>query len=96
MPRYSNVWNSAKRESLDPTIVPVSCGALQYGTMDRVQGMGRHSLEEVTAKLAQDLDACEALLQQSAAYLSGTSPTQADCMLWAILDMVRMTRLRCA
>ena len=52
--------------------------------------MGRHSLEEVTAKLARDLDVCEALLQHSAAYLSGATPAAADCMLWAILDMVRL------
>ena len=54
-----------------------------------MQGMGRHSLEEVTERLARDLDACQALLQQSGAYLSGATPTAADCMLWALLDMVR-------
>ena len=51
--------------------------------------MGRHSLEEVTAKMAKDLDSCEALLQQSGAYLSGATPAAADCMLWGLLDMVR-------
>ena len=61
----------------------------QYPVYVPAQGIGRHSLEEVTARLTRDLDACQALLQQSGAYLSGATPAAADCMLWALLDMVR-------
>jgi glutathione S-transferase len=53
-----------------------------------VQGIGSFSLEEVTEKLKRDFDACEALLQKSGAYLTGPTPTEADCMLWAFLDVV--------
>jgi glutathione S-transferase len=55
--------------------------------------MGRHSLEEVTQKMKQDLDACEALLQSSGAYLSGPTPTPADCFLWALIDFVRASQV---
>jgi glutathione S-transferase len=54
-----------------------------------VQGIGRFSLEEVTEKLKRDFVTCEALLQKSGAYLTGLTPTEADCMLWAFLDVVR-------
>jgi glutathione S-transferase len=52
-------------------------------------GNGKHSLEEVTAKLKADFDTCEALLHKSGAYLAGPTPTAANCMLWAFLDLVR-------
>lgn len=55
-----------------------------------MQGIGRHSSEEVAAKLARDFDTCETLLKKSGAYLSGATPTAADCMLFAIIDMVRL------
>lgn len=55
-----------------------------------MQGMGRHSPEEIASKLQADFDVCEALLQQSGAYLTGSTPTEADCILWAFLDIVRM------
>lgn len=54
-----------------------------------MQGMGRHSVEEVMSRLAQDFDTFEAMLQHSGSYLSGPTVTAADCMLWGILDMVR-------
>jgi uncharacterized protein YycO len=50
--------------------------------------MGRHSLEEVVDKFTADMDSCERLLQETGAYLTGQTPTQADCMLWAFLDQV--------
>lgn len=54
-----------------------------------MQGMGRHSLEEVRERAKKDLDACAALLQSSGAYLSGETPCQADCFLFALMHLVR-------
>lgn len=51
--------------------------------------MGRHSLEEVKQRLEVDLDACAALLAASGRYLTGASPCQADCFIFAIIDAVR-------
>lgn len=55
------------------------------------QGMGRHSIEEVKARLAVDLDACSELLQASGEYLTGSTPCQADCFLFAIIDAAVMS-----
>lgn len=51
--------------------------------------MGRHSLEEVKQRLEVDLDACADLLAASGAFLTGASPCQADCFLFALIDAVR-------
>lgn len=53
-----------------------------------LQGMGRHSLEEVKERLASDLDVCSALLEESGVYLTGSRPCQADCFLFALLHAV--------
>jgi glutathione S-transferase len=53
-----------------------------------VQGIGRHSLEEVVARMKADFEVCEALLTESGQYLTGETITQADCFLWGLLDMV--------
>eukprot|EP00892_Ulva_mutabilis_P003101 jgi/Ulvmu1/12792/UM097_0019.1 len=50
------------------------------------QGMGRHSMEEVKERMAKDLDACCALLEASGEYLTGGTPCQADCFLFALID----------
>lgn len=52
--------------------------------------MGRHSLEEVKERIECDLDACKELLETSGAYLTGDTPCQADCFLFAIIDSVRI------
>lgn len=54
-----------------------------------MQGMGRHSAEEVRERAKRDLDACSVLLQKSGAYLSGATPCQADCFLFAVMHLVR-------
>lgn len=55
--------------------------------------MLRHSLEEVKGRVAKDLDACCVLLEESGAYLSGSTPCQADCFLFGVLDSVRLARV---
>jgi glutathione S-transferase len=52
-----------------------------------VQGIGRFTYAEVQEKLSKDLDACVTLLKDSQ-YLTGDTPTQADCFLFALLDWV--------
>lgn len=54
-----------------------------------MQGMGRHSMEEVMERMDADLAACETLLEDSGAFLTGATPTQADCFLYGLLDHVR-------
>jgi glutathione S-transferase len=54
-----------------------------------MQGMGKHTMEEVMEKLETDLAVCETLLEDSGAFLTGATPTQADCFLYGILDHVR-------
>ena len=54
-----------------------------------LQGIGRHSLAEVSQRLAKDLDACVVLLEESGAYLTGPTPCQADCFLFSLVDSVR-------
>ena len=44
-----------------------------------MKGMGRHSMEEVMERMDADLAACETLLEDSGAFLTGATPTQADC-----------------
>lgn len=46
-------------------------------------------MEEVKERLAKDLDACVDLLAASGRYLTGDTPCQADCFLFAIIDAVR-------
>lgn len=58
-----------------------------------LQGMGRHSLEEVVARMRHDFECCEVMLARSGAFLSGPTITPADCFLWALLDMVRSPAL---
>eukprot|EP00892_Ulva_mutabilis_P003100 jgi/Ulvmu1/12791/UM097_0018.1 len=50
------------------------------------QGVGRHSLAEVRQRLAKDLDTCCALLEETGEYLTGATPCQADCFLFALVD----------
>jgi hypothetical protein len=38
--------------------------------------------------MAEELDACNELLAKSRAFLTGSTPCQADCFLFAILEMV--------
>ena len=40
-------------------------------------------------RMDADLLACEALLEGSGAFLTGATPTQADCSLFGLLDHVR-------
>jgi glutathione S-transferase len=44
---------------------------------------------EVLEKLDADFEVCEMLLEDSGAFLTGSTPTQADCFLYGILDHVR-------
>ena len=52
-------------------------------------GHGKHSKEEATERLDADLVACEPLLEDSGTFLTGATPTQADCFLYGFLDHVR-------
>jgi glutathione S-transferase len=54
-----------------------------------MQGMGKHSMEEVLERMDADLAACEVLLEDSGAYLTGTTPSQADCFLYGLHDHAR-------
>ena len=40
-------------------------------------------------RLDADLAACETLLEDSGAFLTGATPTQADCYLYGLVDHVR-------
>lgn len=53
-----------------------------------IQGMGRHTMEEVRVRVAKDLDACVALLESSGDLLTGATPCQADCFLFALIHLV--------
>lgn len=46
-------------------------------------------MEEVVERMDADLAACEVLLEGSGAFLTGATPTQADCFLYGLLDHVR-------
>jgi glutathione S-transferase len=48
--------------------------------------------KEVEEKAAKDFGVFEALLSQSL-FLTGASPTAADCFLFALLDLVRLPPL---
>lgn len=53
-----------------------------------MQGIERMTLAEVNEKVGQDFDVCEEFLADSP-FLTGDSPTAADCFLFALLDLVR-------
>ena len=46
-------------------------------------------MEEVMERLDADLGVCETLLQDSGEFLTGNTPTQADCYLYGLVDHVR-------
>lgn len=48
--------------------------------------------KEVEERAAKDFDVCDVLLSQ-APFLTGASPTAADCFLFALLDLV--SSLKC-
>lgn len=57
----------------------------------RVQGVGRHSYEFVRRRIKEELDMCSSLLKASGdRFLTGDTPTPADCYLFAIIDTVRI------
>lgn len=54
-----------------------------------MQGLGRHSYEFVLERMDQELSACNDMLAESGAYLTGSTPSPADCFLFAIVELVR-------
>lgn len=54
-----------------------------------MQGIERMTPKEVEDKAAKDFGVCEELLSHSQ-YLTGSTPTAADCFLFALLDLVRL------
>lgn len=54
----------------------------------RVQGMGRQPFNYVKARMREELQACDLLLEKSGAFLTGDSPVQADCFLFAFMEQV--------
>jgi Glutathione S-transferase, C-terminal domain len=54
----------------------------------KLQGIGRLTLSEVRGRAANDLDILEALLSGND-WLTGDTPTAADCFLFGLLDCVR-------
>jgi glutathione S-transferase len=62
--------------------------AMQRRLAVALQGMGRHSFEFVKRRMAEELDACNELLAKSGAFLTGSTPCQADCFLFAALEVV--------
>jgi glutathione S-transferase len=53
------------------------------------QGVGRHSMQFVKQRMAEELDLCSYLLAKSGAFLTGNTPCQADCWLFAMMELVR-------
>jgi glutathione S-transferase len=56
-----------------------------------VQGIERMPLEEIQGRAAKDFGVCEELLTHHP-FLTGPTPTAADCFLFALLDLVRLSR----
>jgi glutathione S-transferase len=55
-----------------------------------MQGLGRHSFEFVLERYEEELSACATMLATSdGPYLTGKTPCQADCYLWAHLELAR-------
>lgn len=54
-----------------------------------MQGVGRLAWPDVLARARADLGMCEALLADGRAYLTGDTPTLADCFLFGFVDVVR-------
>ena len=54
-----------------------------------MQGLGRHSMNYIRRRMAEELAVCNELLGRSGAYLTGQTPTPADCYLYALIDLVR-------
>lgn len=54
-----------------------------------LQGLARHTREEVRARLEGEVAALNTLLDDSE-FLTGTTPCQADCFLFAMMEQVRM------
>ena len=53
-----------------------------------IQGLGRHSWEYVQERMTEELAALNTLLAGNA-FLTGSSPCQADCFLFATIELVR-------
>ena len=43
----------------------------------------------IRRRMAEELAVCNELLGRSGAYLTGQTPTPADCYLYALIDLVR-------
>lgn len=59
-----------------------------------VQGTGRHAKEFVLERMDQQLAVCNALLEESGAFLTGPHVCTADLFLFAIVEGVRCSHSR--
>ena len=59
--------------------------------------MGRHSFEHVTERCSKELEAVNTLLDGHD-FITGSTPSAADCFLWSIIESVRrsLPRRPCA
>lgn len=54
---------------------------------ETLQGLGRHSFEHIKEQFTKELAAVNTLLEGHE-YITGSSPSQADCFLWAAVEGV--------
>jgi glutathione S-transferase len=79
-----------------PLVAPLH-GASPLRLRAVVQGMGRHSWEYVQERTREGYAALAAFLDTSGGpFLTGASPCQADCFLFAGIEQVQLPRLMCA
>ena len=83
----NNICQFDHNTMLDLRCLAISSHALLATRQIDLQGIGRHSWEYVQRRLRQEFEALDALLESNQ-FLTGDTPCQADCFLFATLEGV--------